>query len=144
VSNPRFRAAHAVGSCFEREGVAPLSAGGTVSSDEREILDAERDYWQPRAAVHFGANLLQWAMLDFGHGIRRVLVVLNPSTRKQSLRALDMKATVDREEFFGIQHGNGRLSLIERLAAAYRAGELPDYMLAFVDSLKTRVKSGSS
>jgi hypothetical protein len=144
VSNPRFRAAHAVGSYFEREGVAPLSAGGTLYSDEREILDAERDYWQPRAAVHFGANLLQWAMLDFGHGIPRVLVGLNPSTRKQSLRALDMKATIDREEFFGFQHGNGRLSLIERLAAAYRAGELPDYMLAFVDSLKTRVKSGSS
>jgi hypothetical protein len=57
-------------------------------------------------------------MLDFGHGIRRVLVVLTPSARKQSLRALDMKATVDREEFFGFQHGNGRLSLIERLAAA--------------------------
>jgi hypothetical protein len=57
-SNPRFRAAHAVASYLEREGVAPLSAGGTVYSDEREILDAERDYWQPRVAVHFGAKLL--------------------------------------------------------------------------------------
>jgi hypothetical protein len=49
-----------------------------------------------------------------------------------------MRATVDREEFFGFQHGDGRLKLIERLAAAYSAGELPDYMLEFVDSLKTR------
>jgi hypothetical protein len=30
------------------------------------------------------------------------------------------------------------LKLIERLAAAYRAGDLPDYMLEFVDSLSTR------
>jgi len=72
-SNPRFRAAHAVASYLEREGVAPLSAGGTLYSDEREILDAERDYWQPRVAVHFGARLLQWAMFDFGPGIPRVL-----------------------------------------------------------------------
>ena len=119
-------------------GIAPLSAGGTVYSDEREILDAERDYWQPRVAVHFGAKLLQWAMFDFGQGMPRVLVVLNPTARKQTLRALDMRATVDREEFFEFQHGDGRLKLIERLAAAYRAGELPDYMLEFVDSLRTR------
>lgn len=76
-SNPRLRAAHAVASYLEREGVAPLSAGGTLYSDEREMLDAERDYWQPRVAVHFGAKLLQWAMFDFGQGIPRVLVVLN-------------------------------------------------------------------
>ena len=37
-----------------------------------------------------------------------------------------MQATVDREEFFGFQHGEGRLKLIERLAAAYRAADLPD------------------
>ena len=43
-SNPRFRAAHAVASYLEREDVAPLSAGGTLYSSEREILDAERDY----------------------------------------------------------------------------------------------------
>jgi len=135
-SNPRFRAAHAVASYLEREGIAPLSAGGTVYSDERENLDAERDYWQPRVAVHFGAKLLQWAMLDFGQGTPRVLVVLNPAARTQTLRALDMRATVDREEFFGFQHGDGRLRLIERLAAAYRAGDLPDYMLDFVDSLR--------
>jgi hypothetical protein len=49
-----------------------------------------------------------------------------------------MRATVDREEFFAFQHGDGRLKLIERLAAAYRAGELPDYMLEFVESLRTR------
>jgi hypothetical protein len=139
-SNPRFRAAHAVASYLEREGVEPLTAGGTVYSDEREILDAERDYWQPCVAVHFGAKLLQWAMFDFGQGTPRVLVVLNPTARKQTPRALDMRATVDREEFFGFQHGEGRLKLIERLAAAYRAGDLPDYMLEFVDSLR---KSGT-
>jgi len=143
-SNPRFRAAHAAASYLEREGIAPLSAGGTVYSDAREILDAERDYWQPRVAVHFGARLLQWAMFDFGPGTPHVLVVLNPTARKQTLRALDMRATVDRKEFFQFQHGDGRLKLIERLAAAYRAGELPDYMLEFVDSLRTPVKSRSS
>jgi hypothetical protein len=31
-----------------------------------------------------------------------------------------------------------RQELIERLAAAYRAGELPDHMREFVDSLRTR------
>jgi predicted nucleotidyltransferase len=143
-SNPRFRAAHAVASYLEQEGIAPLSAGGTLYSDEREILDAERDYWQPRVAVHFGAKLLQWAMFDFGQGIPRVLVVLNPTARKQTLRALDMRATVDREEFFGFQHGDGRLKLIERLAAAYRAGDLPDYMLEFVDALRTRTARTTS
>jgi hypothetical protein len=143
-SNPRFRAAHAGASYVEREGVAPLSAGGTLYSDEREMLDAERDYWQPCVAVHFGAKLLQWAMFDFGQGIPRVLVVLNPTARKQSLRALDMRATVDREEFFQFQHGVDRLKLIERLAAAHRAGELPDYMLEFVDSLRTRATPDTS
>jgi hypothetical protein len=49
--------------------MAPLSAGGTLYSDEREILDAERDYWLPRVAIHFGAKLLKWAMLDLGQGI---------------------------------------------------------------------------
>ena len=73
-SNPRFRGAHAVASYLEHEGVAPLSAGGTLYSDEREMLDAERDYWQPRVAVHFGARLLKWALFDFGQGIPRVLV----------------------------------------------------------------------
>src|SRR6266508_4450385 len=143
-SNPRFRAAHAVASYLEREGVASLSAGGTVYSDAREILDAERDYWQPRVAVHFGAKVLQWAMFDFGQGTPRVLVVLNPTARKQRLRALDMKATVGREKFFGFQHGDGRRKMIERLAAADRAGELPDYMLEFVDSLRTRAKPATS
>ena len=38
-SNPRFRAAHAVASYLEREGIASLSAGGTVYSDDRETLD---------------------------------------------------------------------------------------------------------
>jgi hypothetical protein len=143
-SNPRFRAAHAVASYLEREGIAPLSAGGTVYSEERESLDAERDYWQPRVAVHFGAKFVQWAMFDFGQGTPRVLVVLNPTARQQTIRALDMRATVDPEEFFQFQHGDGRLKVIERLAAAYRAGELPDYMLEFVDSLRTRAKPATS
>ena len=143
-SNPRFRAAHAAASYLEQEGFAPLSAGGTVYCDQREILDAERDYWQPRVAVHFGAKLLKWAMFDFGQGTQRVLVVLNPTARKQTLRALDMRAMVDREDFFGFQHGDDQVKLIERLAVAYRAGELPDYMLEFVDSLRTRAKQPTS
>jgi hypothetical protein len=40
-----------------------------------------------------------------------VLVVLNPTARRQTLRALDMRATVDREEFFQFQHGDCRLRL---------------------------------
>jgi hypothetical protein len=51
-----------------------------------------------------------------------------------------MWATVEPEEFFAFEHGDGRLKLIERLAAAYRAGELPDYMVEFIDSLRTSVK----
>ncbi len=74
----------------------------------------------------------------------RVLVVLNPTARKQTLRALDMRAAVDHEEFFQFQHGDGRAKLIERLAAAYRAGELPDYMLEFVNSLRTRTMRTTS
>jgi hypothetical protein len=111
---------------------------------EREILDVESDYWQPRVAVHVGSNLLQWAMFDFGQGTPRILVILNPTARKQTLRALDMRVTVDREEFFAFQHGDGRLKLIERLAAAYRAGELRDYLLEFVDSLRTRTTRTTS
>lgn len=140
-TNPRFRAAHAVARYLEQEGIAPLSAGGTVYSDEREILDRERDHWRPRVAVHFGARLLKWAMLDFGQGTPRVLVVLNPTARKQTLRALDIRAKAGRDEFFGFQHGDGRMKLIERLATAYRGGELPDYMLDFVDSLRTRAST---
>lgn len=56
------------------------------------------------------------------------------ASRLEALRALDMQVTVDREEFFGFQHGHGWLKLIERLAAAYRAGDVPDY--EFVDSLR--------
>jgi hypothetical protein len=39
-----------------------------------------------------------------------------------------------------VANGDGRLKLIERLTAAYHAGESPDYVGEFVDSLKTRVK----
>jgi hypothetical protein len=67
-----------------------------------------------------------------------VLVVLNPTARKQTTRALVMQATVDHEEFFQFQHGDGRLKLIEHLAAAHRGGELPGYLVEFVDSLRTR------
>jgi predicted nucleotidyltransferase len=138
-SNPRFHAAHAVASYLEQEGFAPLSAGGTLYSDRREVIDDERDYWRPAVAVHFDAKLLQWAMFDFGQGTPRVLVVLNPTARKQILRALDMRALADRDEFFSFQHGVGRMKLVERLAAADRANELPDYMHEFVDSLRSRV-----
>jgi hypothetical protein len=137
-SNPRFRAAHAAASYLEQEGIGPLTAGGTLYSEEREVIDEERDYWRPAVAVHFGAKLLQWAMFDFGQGTPRVVVLLNPTARKQTLRALDMHALAGRDEFFNFQHGDGRLKLIERLAAADRANELPDYMREFVESLRSR------
>lgn len=139
TSNPRFRAAHAVASYLESEGIAPLSAGGTLYSDQREVIDEGREYWRPAVAVHFSGKLLQWSMFDFGQGTPRVLVVLNPTARKQTLRALDMRALADRDAFFDFQHGNGQLNLIERLALADRANELPDYMREFVDSLRSRV-----
>jgi Nucleotidyltransferase domain len=138
VSNPRFRAAHAVAAYLEREGIAPLSAGGTLYSDERQILDPEREYWRPRVAVHFGGKLLQWALLDFGQGTPRVLVVLNPTARKQTLRALDMRAKVSHDELFELQYGEGKRKMMERLAAGARAGELPDHMIEFVDSASAR------
>jgi hypothetical protein len=125
-----------VASYLEHDGIAPLGAVGTLYSDQREVIDAERDYWRPSVAVHFGGKLLQWAMFDFGQGTPRVLVVLNPTSRKQPLRALDMRALVGRDEFFNFQHGDGQPKLIKRLAAADRAGELPDYMREFVDSLR--------
>lgn len=57
---------------------------------------------------------------DDGFGDADQLATAN----KQTLRALDMRATVDCEEF-AFQHGDGRLKLIERLAAAYSTGQLP-------------------
>jgi hypothetical protein len=101
-------------------------------------------YWQPRIAVHFGARLLKWALFDFGQGIPRVLVALNPTARKQTLRALDMRATVDNEEFFQLPARRGQTAADESLAVAYRAGELPDYMLEFVNSLMTRAEQPTS
>jgi hypothetical protein len=47
-------------------------------------------------------------MFDFGQGTPRVLVIVNPAARKQTLRVLDMRAEVDREEFFRFQRGDGR------------------------------------
>jgi hypothetical protein len=87
---------------------------------------------------------LRWAMMDFGQETPRVLVVSNPTARKQMLSALDLRATVHRNEFFEFHYGDGRRELIERLAAAYRAGELRDHMHEFVDSIRTRAKSQSS
>jgi hypothetical protein len=143
-SNPRFRAAHAVAAYLEGEGIAPLSAGGTLYSDERQILDAEREYWRARVTVHFGGKLLKWALLDFGQGTPRVLVVLNPTARKQTLRALDMRALVDHDELFGLQYGDGRKEMLERLTAAHRAGELPGYLSDLVDAVSARATSRTS
>ena len=69
---------------------------------------------------------------------------LNPTTPKPSLLDLDVRAAVNRDEFFAFQHGDRQVTLIERLAAARRAGELPDHMLEFVDSLRTRAKQPTS
>jgi hypothetical protein len=44
----------------------------------------------------------------------------------------------DRDGLFDFQHRDGRTKLIERLAAAYRANDLPDYMRDFVESLRSR------
>ncbi len=63
---------------------------------------------------------------------------MNPTANKQTLCALDMRATVAGEEFFAFQHGDGRLKLIQRLAVAYSTGQLAYYMVAFVDSLRSR------
>jgi hypothetical protein len=98
--NPRFRAAHAVATYLEHGGIEPLNAGGTLSSEQRELIDEEREYWRPAVEIHFGGKLLQWAMFDFGQGTPRVVVVLNPTARKRTLRALDMRALVDRDKFF--------------------------------------------
>src|SRR5262249_40215586 len=68
----------------------------------------------------------------------------DPAARRQTFRRLEMHATVAGGEFFGLQHGDGRLNLIESLAAAYRAGELPEYTLEFVDSLRTRATPDTS
>jgi hypothetical protein len=143
-ANPRFRAAHAVAAYLERKGIAPLSAGGTLYSDERQIVDAERDYWRPRVAIHFGGKLLRWALPGFGQGTPRVIVVLNPTARTQTLRALDMRALVDSHELIAVQHGDGRKELIERLAGAARAGLLPDYLREFVDSVSDLAESPTS
>jgi hypothetical protein len=126
-----------VASYLEHDGIGPLSAGGTLYSDQHKVIDDERDYWRPSVAVHFGGKLLQWAMFDFGQGTPRVLVVFNPTARKQRLRALGMRAVADRDEFFNFQHGDGRLKLNDRLAAAERANEFPDYIREFVDTLRS-------
>jgi hypothetical protein len=78
---------------FAEQWSAPLRADGTVYSDAWETLGAERDYRQPRVAVHVGGKLVRWAMFDFGQGTPPVLVVLQPTARKQSLRAVDTWAT---------------------------------------------------
>jgi hypothetical protein len=65
-------------------------------------------------------------MFDLGQGTPLVLVVVHPTAHKQVLRALDMRAVASHDEFFNVQHRDGRMKLIERLAAAYRTNELPD------------------
>jgi predicted nucleotidyltransferase len=139
-TNPRLRAAHAVANYLEQQEIAPLTAGGTLHSDERHIVDADRDYWQPRVSIHFGGKLLEWAMFDLGHGTPRVLVVLNPTARKQTLLALDLRATVDSDEFSNFQYGGRRKSaLAERAVSAECAGTLPDYLVDVVASLRAQV-----
>lgn len=72
----------------------------------------------------------------------------HPAARRHSIRSRDgasrLKALYDADELFEFQYGDGRTRLIERLAVAYRDGELPDYMLEFVDSLRTRATHASS
>jgi hypothetical protein len=104
--------------------------------------------WQGGALRFVQAGNAPWRLAGrcstSARAIPRVLVVVNPTARKQTLRALDMRATVDGDEFFAYQHRDGRLKLLERLAAAYRADQLPDFMLEFVDSLRTRTKQPPS
>jgi hypothetical protein len=64
------------------------------------MLDEERDYWRPRIAVHFGAQLLKWAMLDFGQGTPAFSSSSSPTAREQTFRAFDMWATIDCEELW--------------------------------------------
>jgi predicted nucleotidyltransferase len=138
-TNPRLRAAHVVASYLEQEGIAPLSAGGTLHSDERETVDSDRNYWRPRVSVHFGGRLLEWAMLALGQGTPRVLVVLNPTARKQPVLALDVRAVVDRNEFFEFQYGGAKRELLERVLEAERSGTLPDYMHDLAESVRARL-----
>lgn len=60
-----------------------------------------------------------------------------PDRAQADARALDIRALADRDELFDFQHGDGRLKLIERLAAADRANELPDYMREIIASLRS-------
>jgi hypothetical protein len=143
-SNPRFRTAHAVASYLEREGIAPLSAGGTVYSDDRETLDAERDYWQPRVCRPLRREAASVGDVRFRPRNTARARRLEPNSPQADASRARQRATVDREEFSQLQHGDGRLKLIERLAAAHRAGELPDYMLEFVGSLRTRATPATS
>jgi hypothetical protein len=83
------------------------------------------DYWQPRIAGHLWRQVAPVGDVRLLPGMPPVLVVLNPTARTQRLRALDLRATFDRDEFFAFQHGDGRLKLIERLTAAYPRRSLP-------------------
>jgi hypothetical protein len=51
-----------------------------------------------------------------------------------------MRALVDSDELFALQHGDGRKELMERLASAAHAGELPEYMREFVDSVSAHAE----
>jgi hypothetical protein len=56
-SNPRFRAAHAVASYLEREGVAPLSAGGGRSTP------TSGRFWRRNATTGRRASLSTWCQV---------------------------------------------------------------------------------
>jgi hypothetical protein len=112
------------------------SAGGTLYSGEREVLDPAAGLLAVARRRPLRRQVAQVGDARLRPGKPRVLVVLTPTARKQALHALDMRATVDRKEFFQFQHGDGRVKPIER-TAAYRVVELRDYMFKFVDSLRT-------
>jgi hypothetical protein len=70
-SNPRFRGTHAVASYLEREGVAPLSAGGGRSTPRAGDSGGGTRLRAAARRRPLGAKLLQRAMFDFGQGMAR-------------------------------------------------------------------------
>jgi hypothetical protein len=128
-SNSRFEAAHSVAAYLEQDGVAPLNPGGVLYSDERIAAGHRNGFGPPVVTVHFEARRLQIALGHFSHGVPRVILVLNPSARKQPLRALDMRATADEEAFSDFRRPSGKALMRERLEAARLACELPEHLL---------------
>ncbi|MDQ4082379.1 MAG: hypothetical protein M3123_05765, partial [Actinomycetota bacterium] len=60
----------------------------------------------------------------------------NATARRRSHRA--------RRQHLSSRHGDSQLKLSERFADAHRLGELRDYLLEFVGSLKTRTSRTTS